>query len=131
MASNRSYNVQYKRRRSGHTDYHLRRKLLESGKVRLVVRKSLQHISVQLISYHQEGDRVLAFSHSKELVEYGWKGPTSNLPSAYLTAYLCGFKAKKKSGKDFIADFGLYMVSKDLRLFASLKGALDGGLEGA
>ena len=130
MAKNRNYTVKHKRRLSGHTDYRARLVLLKSRTPRLVVRRSLGNINVQLVEYHPEGDKVIAGANSRELIPFGWKLRRGNLPAAYLTAYLCALKALKKGAKNFIVDFGLATVTKESRLYAALKGALDAGLEG-
>ncbi len=48
--------VPFRRKREGKTDYRLRIKLLLSNKPRLVVRRSLKNINVQLIDVSENGD---------------------------------------------------------------------------
>lgn len=129
MATDARYKVPYRRKRKGKTDYRKRLKLLLSRRPRLVVRKTSKHIILQLIESKVKGDRTIASSHSKELKKYGWKGSTSNLPSAYLTGFLCGTKAVKQKFKEGILDLGLATPTKGSRLFAALKGALDAGMD--
>ncbi len=123
------YAVPFRRRREGKTDFRCRKRLLYSGKSRFVVRKSINHIWTQVIDMNEKGDNVIVSSHSKELSGHGWKGPCSNTPTAYLTGYLCGIRAKKAGIKEAILDIGLYDVVKGSKLFACLKGFADAGVE--
>jgi large subunit ribosomal protein L18 len=129
MAHNARYRVQLRRRREGKTDYHARRALVISGKPRLVARPSIKNMTVQVIVAKPAGDEVLAAAHSHELEKYGWKAPTGNVPSAYLTGLLCGLKAKKAGVAEAVLDLGLMGPAKGSRLFAVLSGALDAGIE--
>jgi len=79
-----------------------------------------------LLSY---GDEVLAAANSRELVKtYGWKAPTGNVPTAYLTGLLCGLKAKAKGVEEAILDIGLISPTKGSKIFAALSGVLDAGV---
>jgi large subunit ribosomal protein L18 len=100
-----------------------------SGKPRLAARSSIKHITAQVVISRPKGDEVLAAAHSSELARYGWKAPTGNVPSAYLTGLLCGLKAKKVNTTEAVLDLGLVGPTKGSRLFAVLSGALDAGLE--
>lgn len=128
MATSARYRVPLRRRREGKTDYRKRLKLLQSNKPRFVVRKSLNHVTAQLINFDEKGDRVVASAHSKELDMLGWKGGTSNLPAAYLVGFLCAARAKKSGVSEAVLDAGLLRPIKGTKLFAALKGALDAGL---
>jgi len=130
VARGPSYNVPYRRRREGKTNYHKRKKLLLSGLPRLVARKTNKHIIAQMITASIEGDRVIASAHSSELrKKYGWLGSLKNLPAAYLTGLLCGYRALKKNIKKAILDIGLHRPTKGARVFAVMKGCLDAGVE--
>jgi len=130
MPKNPRYRVPVRRRREQKTNYYLRRKLLISRIPRLVVRRSINHISAQIVESLPEGDRVLVSAHSCELrKKYGWKGHCGNTPAAYLTGLLIGLKARKKKIKKTILDIGLQASVKQNSLYAVLKGALDGQLE--
>jgi large subunit ribosomal protein L18 len=119
----------YRRRREGKTDYKRRLTLLKSRKPRLIVRKSEKHTCVQIVEYAPEGDKVLASAFSKELQKLGWKYSCSNLPSTYLTGLLCATRAKKAKANEAIFDIGLNNPLHGSRLYAALKGAVDGGLQ--
>lgn len=130
MPKNPRYRVPVRRRREQKTDYYLRRILLVSRLPRLVVRRSINNISAQIIESLPEGDKVLVTAHTRELKKnYGWKGHCGNIPAAYLTGLLIGLKAKKKKIKKTVFDIGLQASTKNNSLFAVLKGALDGELE--
>lgn len=125
-----SYHVPFHRKSNGKTDYRLRKRLISSGKLRLVVRASLKHTTVQIVEAKPEGDLMLATAHSKELAKkYGWLGSGGNLSAAYLTGLLAGQRALLKGAKEAVLDIGLSTPSKGSRLFAGLKGAIDSGLQ--
>lgn len=121
--------VPYKRKLQGRTDYKKRLALVKSGMPRLVVRKSLNNISVQVVDYETKGDKAVVSAHSNELVKLGWKGRKRNLPAAYLVGLLCGKKAKEKHVEKAILDMGLYTAVKGNVIYAVLKGAVDAGLQ--
>jgi large subunit ribosomal protein L18 len=125
-----NYRVPYRRRREGKTDYKARRALALSKIPRFIVRGSLKHMIVQIAEAQPEGDRVITTANSRELIKtFGWKGSCSNLPSAYLTGFLCGLRAAGKDIKKAILDIGLFSPTKESRIFAALKGAMDAGVE--
>ena len=117
----------FRRKRNGRTDYKKRLALLKSGLPRLVVRKSNKNIQLQIIQYLPDGDKVLATVRATELVKEGYKGNTGNIPAAYLTGLLLAKKANIKD--DLIVDIGLQKHQKGSRLYAAVKGAVDGGLK--
>ena len=125
MAKNSRYCTKFRRRREGKTDYKARRALIVSGRPRLVTRTSINNVIAQVIAAKPKGDEVLVSAHSRELGKYGWKAPRGNVPTAYLTGYLCGLKAKAKGVEEAIFDIGLYPPTKGAKLFAVLKGVLD------
>ncbi|NHJ39167.1 MAG: 50S ribosomal protein L18 [Asgard group archaeon] len=128
MARNASYHVQFRRRRSGKTNYHRRKRLLRSEKHRLVVRRSNKHQRVSIIEAKVIGDITLIDATSQHLKEYGWKGTTGNVPAAYLTGYLAGKYAKASGIKEAILDIGINACRKDTRISAMLCGVVDAGL---
>lgn len=121
--------VQHRRRRDGETDYRQRLRLLKSGNHRLVVRKSNTGVLCQIVDYYLKGDKVLVASKSTELLKIGWNGNLGNLPAAYLTGLLCGKKAVEAKIESAVLDLGLYKSVKGSRLYATLKGVVDGGLQ--
>ena len=119
--------IPHRRRREGKTDYRKRLALLKSGKTRLVVRKSLEHMRVQFIDYDERGDVVVASAFSKELGKFGWKHGCGNVPAAYLTGLLAGVRARERV-KEAVLDLGLQTSTKGSRLYAALRGVLDSGI---
>ncbi|MBW3019212.1 50S ribosomal protein L18 [Candidatus Woesearchaeota archaeon] len=126
MAKNNSYTVPYRRKRQGRTSYQTRLKIIKSGKPRLVVRKSLRNIRLQIIEYAPNSDKILFSANSSELRKLGWKGSLSSTPAAYLTGYLLANKMKKKL--ECVVDIGMNVSVKGCVLYAAVKGAADGGL---
>ncbi len=118
--------VPFKRRRDGNTNYRRRLALVKSGKNRVVIRKSLNNIIVQIVSSNYEGDKTITTAFSRELRDLGWNFHCGNTPSAYLTGYLCGKRAKKIAD-EFILDIGLQRSIKGGRSYAALKGFVDAG----
>ncbi|MBS7645230.1 MAG: 50S ribosomal protein L18 [Candidatus Bathyarchaeia archaeon] len=130
MAKGSRYNLPYRRRREGKTDYRRRMRLILSGKPRFVVRASNKYVIVQVVEARIEGDRVLASAHSKELTsKYGWRGGCGNTPAAYLTGLLAGSRALKSGVSEAILDIGVRRATRGAKVFAALKGGLDAGLE--
>ncbi|MHA1589293.1 MAG: 50S ribosomal protein L18 [Candidatus Njordarchaeales archaeon] len=123
------YRVPFRRRREGRTDYRARYKMVISGKIRAVVRKSLRNIVIHFVRAKLEGDETLVFTKSTELTKYGWRYNRGNVPAAYLTGYLAGLKALKAGIKEAILDIGPQRSTKGNRLYAALKGLVDAGVE--
>jgi large subunit ribosomal protein L5e len=89
------YQVKYRRRREGKTDYQARRRLIqqdknkyESKKYRLCVRRTNSRIIVQVIYATIQGDRVLAQADSFELRKYGLEAGLTNYAASYATGLL-------------------------------------------
>ncbi len=128
MATDGRYSVKFRRRREGKTNYKKRLLMVKSGKPRLVIRKTLKSIIVQLVEFHETGDKTLVSAIGKELPKFGWKAGIGNLPAAYLTGLLLAKRAKGKVD-EAILDIGMQHPSKGGRIFAALNGAMDGGLK--
>ena len=126
MAENTNFKVPHKRRRNQETDYQQRRKLLKSGKPRVVVRTSNKHTKTHLSFYKEEGDENKCFTSTEELEDLGWENHTGNLPAAYLAGYLLGVKAEESEA---ILDIGLQEYKQGNRVFAAVKGMKDAGLD--
>ncbi|MEM0441486.1 MAG: 50S ribosomal protein L18 [Candidatus Caldarchaeum sp.] len=118
-----------RRRRQGYTDYRKRLALVKSGVERLVVRRTNRRIIVQVVKSKAKGDNTLITVFSDVLKQYGWKGSFKSVPAAYLTGLLAGKKALEKGLSKAIVDIGLFRSVKGSRLYASVKGAIDAGLE--
>jgi large subunit ribosomal protein L18 len=121
--------IPHRRKREGKTSYKRRLALLKSGQSRLIIRKSLNTITTQIINYSPDGDRVVVTATSKDLQKMGWKMHTANIPSAYLTGLLLGVRAKKSNISKGVLDLGLQTPRMKGKLFAVIKGALDAGMD--
>jgi large subunit ribosomal protein L5e len=156
------FQVKFRRRREGKTDYYARKRLVaqdknkyNSPRYRLVVRFSNTDIICQIVFATIDGDIILAAAYGKELVNYGVKHGFTNYAAAYATGLLAARRALTKlkldeqyvgveepNGEMFevdepedgprpffvLLDVGLSRTTTGSRLFACLKGAVDGGL---
>jgi len=157
------FQVKFKRRREGKTDYYARKRLTiqdknkyNSPKYRLVVRFSNKDIILQIAYATIQCDRIMTAAYSHELPKYGVKGGVTNYAAAYATGLLIARRVltkiglsdkyvgqEKVDGKPFLVkeiegerrpfyvllDVGLNRTTTGSRVFAALKGAVDGGLE--
>ena len=119
----------YRRKREGKTNYKKRLILLLSKKPRLVIRKSINNLTIQIIRYSEDGDKIITAANSSELQKFGYNLNTGNIPAAYLTGLLIGKKAKDKKIGEVIVDIGLNTPTKGSKIFAAVKGAVDSGLK--
>ena len=129
MATGPRYKVPFRRRREGRTDYRHRAALLRSELPRAVVRKSNRNITVQLVTYDDKGDKVVASAVSTELADMGWSKSGKSTPGAYLTGLLAGKRAAEKGVDAAVLDIGLREPTKGALIFAALKGLVDAGIE--
>lgn len=124
-----TYNLDFRRKRKGLTDYRKRLRILSSNRPRLVIRKSLKGIQASIVTYGEKGDIVKASVHSSRLKGFGWDYNPANLPAAYLVGYLLGKKAKKAKLDNAVADIGLHKSVKGSKIYAVIAGAVDAGLD--
>ncbi|XP_022151989.1 60S ribosomal protein L5-like isoform X1 [Momordica charantia] len=96
------YQVKFKRRREGKTDYRARIRLINQDKnkyntpkYRFVVRFSNKDITAQIISASIAGDIVLASAYSHELPKYGLEVGLTNYAAAYCTGLLLARRVLK------------------------------------
>jgi large subunit ribosomal protein L18 len=119
----------FARRKKEKTDYAQRLALLKSGKPRVVIRRSLNNIRVQIILSEDGKDKTVAEGISKNLRKFGWKVHGGNMSSAYLTGFLVGLKAAKSGVSEAIVDLGLQKGSRGSSLFAAALGVKDAGVK--
>lgn len=174
----RRFQVKFRRRRQGKTDYYQRKRLVvqrknkyNTPKWRFVVRRTNKRIICQVVSSTIAGDRIKVSADSFELKKYGLEAGLTNFASAYATGLLTARRlltaldednkkrninvasmastfnlvpettgeyvsiaelAEKKGveTRPFTAflDLGLARATVGNRVFAALKGAVDGGL---
>ncbi|XP_043707085.1 60S ribosomal protein L5 [Telopea speciosissima] len=96
------FQVKFKRRREGKTDYRARIRLINQDKnkyntpkYRFVVRISNKDIIAQVISASIAGDMVLAVAYSHELPRYGLEVGLTNYAAAYCTGLLLARRVLK------------------------------------
>merc|ERR1712004_177426 len=101
------YQVKFRRRREGKTDYYARKRLVvqdknkyNTPKYRMIVRCSNKDITCQIAYARLEGDRVVAASYSHELPNYGVKVGLTNYAAAYCTGLLLARRVLKKMNLD-------------------------------
>ena len=101
------YQVKYKRRREGKTDYRARKRLItqdknkyNTPKYRLVVRFSNKYVTCAVHSSELVGDKCIATATSKELGRYGLKVGLKNFAAAYCTGLLVARRLLAKVGLD-------------------------------
>ncbi|SCZ96321.1 BZ3500_MvSof-1268-A1-R1_Chr8-2g10116 [Microbotryum saponariae] len=99
------YQVKYRRRREGKTDYYARKRLVaqaknkyNSPKYRLVVRITNKDIICQIVSAKLQGDVVLTAAYAHELPRYGIEHGLTNWAAAYATGLLVARRALTKLG---------------------------------
>lgn len=101
------YQVKYKRRREGKTDYRARKRLISQDKnkyntpkYRFVVRFSNRFVICQIVAAEMVGDKVLCAASSKELGRYGLKVGLKNFAAAYCTGLLLARRLLQKLDLD-------------------------------
>jgi len=101
------FQVKYRRRREGKTDYYARKRLVaqdknkyNSPKYRFVVRFSNKDISCQVVSSKISGDVCHTAAYAHELTRYGLPVGHTNYAAAYCTGLLCARRLLSKFGLD-------------------------------
>ncbi|MBI2579171.1 MAG: 50S ribosomal protein L18 [Candidatus Aenigmarchaeota archaeon] len=122
------FQMKFRRRAEQKTNYRKRLLMLLGRKNRIVVRRSSNGFSIQLVKYAEKGDQTFVEITSKHLREHGWKGHTGSMPAAYLTGMLFGKTAAKEGFDSGIADLGL-QSKKSQSLFAAALGVRDAGID--
>ncbi|KAL7303554.1 hypothetical protein TKK_0003714 [Trichogramma kaykai] len=101
------FQVKFKRRREGKTDYYARKRLTvqdknkyNTPKYRLITRISNRDITCQVAYARIEGDKIVCAAYSHELPKYGIKVGLTNYAAAYCTGLLLARRLLKKLGLD-------------------------------
>ncbi|PON46693.1 Ribosomal protein [Parasponia andersonii] len=117
------FQVKFKRRREGKTDYRARIRLINQDKnkyntpkYRFVVRFTNKDITAQIVSASIAGDLVLAAAYARELPRYGLEVGLTNYAAAYCTGLLLARRVLKT-------------LKMDDEYEGNVEGALDGGLD--
>uniref|UniRef100_A0A069DYI7 Large ribosomal subunit protein uL18 n=1 Tax=Panstrongylus megistus TaxID=65343 RepID=A0A069DYI7_9HEMI len=97
------YQVKFKRRREGKTDYYARKRLIvqdknkyNTPKYRLIVRLSNKDITCQVAYSRIEGDKIVCAAYSHELPVYGIKVGLTNYAASYCTGLLLARRLLQK-----------------------------------
>jgi large subunit ribosomal protein L5e len=171
------FQVKFRRRRLGKTDYYQRKRLIlqrknkyNTPKYRFIVRKTNARIICQIAWSTIKGDKIKAYADSFELKKYGLTAGLTNYAAAYCTGLLCARRLlatldnenaekgittkmsdtfnliKEVSAEDvdfkelceeknidqrpFVCylDIGLARSTNGNKVFAAMKGAIDGGI---
>lgn len=103
------YQVKFRRRREGKTDYRARKRLCaqdknkyQSPKYRLVVRFTNRQVICQIAYAQIDGDRILTSASSLELPRFGLSVGLKNYAAAYCTGLLVARRLLQKLGLDDI-----------------------------
>jgi len=120
------YQVKYRRRREGKTDYFARKRLCvqdknkyNTPKYRMVVRFSNKDICCQIAYAKIEGDEIVCAAYAHELPRYGVKVGLTNYAAAYCTGLLLARRMLQKLELDKIyegqteVDGDEYMVESE------------------
>jgi len=101
------FQVKYKRRREGKTDYYARKRLVcqdknkfATPKYRFVVRFTNKDIICQVVSSKIKGDVCHCAAYAHELPKYGLKVGLTNYSAAYCVGLLCARRLLKKYNLD-------------------------------
>ncbi len=110
------YQVKFRRRREGKTDYFARKRLVvqdknkyNTPKYRMIVRTSNRDITCQIAYARLDGDKIVAAAYSHELPRYGVKVGLTNYAAAYCTGLLLARRVLKKFNLD-----GVYEGRKEV-----------------
>nr|XP_027193600.1 60S ribosomal protein L5-like [Dermatophagoides pteronyssinus] len=125
------YQVKYRRRREGKTDYQQRRNLIkqdlnkyQTRKYRFIVRFTNSKVICQVAYATLSGDIIVASADSSELTRFDI--PIRNTLDG--EEYRAEDQDFNKTPLRAVLDVGLSIVTRGNRVFGALKGACDGGL---
>ncbi|XP_013774820.1 60S ribosomal protein L5-A-like [Limulus polyphemus] len=103
------FQVKFKRRREGRTDYQARRRLVvqdknkyNTPKYRMIVRITNKNVICQIAYARIEGDVIVCAAYSHELPRYGIKVGLTNYAASYCTGLLLARRLLRKFGMDEI-----------------------------
>lgn len=157
------FQVKFKRRREGKTDYYARKRLVvqaknkyNTPKYRMIVRITNTNVIAQIAYARIEGDIVISAAYSHELPKYGVTMGLTNYAACYCTGLLLARRVLKKLKLDTLyegqtevdgemfaiedvesgpgafranLDIGLARTTTGAKIFAVMKGAVDGGID--
>jgi large subunit ribosomal protein L5e len=101
------FQVKFRRRREGRTDYYARKRLVvqeknkyNTPKYRMIVRFTNKDITCQIAYARVEGDVIICAAYAHELPRYGIKVGLTNYAAAYCTGLLTARRLLKKLDLD-------------------------------
>lgn len=122
------YQVKFKRRREGRTDYYARKRLVvqdknkyNTPKYRMIVRFTNKDVICQVAYARIEGDKVICAAYAHELPRYGVKVGLTNYAAAYCTGLLLARRLLQKFKLDEIYE-GNSEIDGDEYLVESVDG---------
>ncbi|KAK2113726.1 60S ribosomal protein L5 [Saguinus oedipus] len=130
------YQVKFRRRREGKTDYYARKRLViqdknkySTPKYRMIVRVTNRDIICQIAYARIEGDMIVCAAYAHELPKYGVKVGLTNYAATYCTGLLLARRLLNRFGMDKIYE-GQVEVTGDEYDVESIddQPAVDGGL---
>ena len=122
MVKNKAYykrfQVKFRRRREGKTDYFARKRLVvqdknkyNTPKYRMIVRTTNKDICCQIAYARIEGDRIVESAYSHELPHYGVKVGLTNYAAAYCTGLLLARRVCTFQNRiEFLSHVKLYIL---------------------
>ncbi|MDG6908121.1 MAG: 50S ribosomal protein L18 [Nitrososphaerota archaeon] len=119
----------FRRRREGKTDYRKRRGVIVGKAPFLSIRVTGRYVYAQIIRPTVSGDITMCSASSRDLSQFGWKGPSKNLPGAYLTGFYLGQLAQRKNVKSVIMYSGVGRYIHGSRIASLISGAKESGLD--
>ena len=134
------FQVKFRRRREGVTDYYARKRLVvqeknkyNTPKYRVIVRITNKDVICQVAFARIEGDHIVCAAYSHELPRYGVKVGLTNYAAAYCTGYLLARRILKKFGLDNLYKGnqeinGSYFEVEDVEGRGAFRAHLDVGL---
>jgi len=106
-AYSKRFQVKYRRRRQGKTDYQARRRMTiqdknkyNSPRYRMVVRMTNKDIICQIVQPKISGDHTICSAYSHELPKYGIEVGLTNYAACYATGLLVARRLLQKLGLD-------------------------------
>ena len=122
------FQVKFRRRREGKTDYRARKFLTfqhknkyNTPKYRFVVRPTNKNIIVQVISPSVLGDHVLCQAQSRELLRYGLTAGFTNYAAAYATGLLLSRRLLAKLKLDTLYQGTAKITGQDFDVYKDME----------
>uniref|UniRef100_G3PSU4 Ribosomal protein L5 n=1 Tax=Gasterosteus aculeatus aculeatus TaxID=481459 RepID=G3PSU4_GASAC len=127
----RRYQVKFRRRREGKTDFFARKRLVvqdknkyNTPKYRMIVRLSNRDICCQIAYAKIEGDQIVCASYSHELPNYGIAVGLTNYAAAYCTGLLLARRLLHKFGMDQVYEGQVEVTGEEFNFFSSFFSSL-------